>query len=117
MMGHMTRGLIEAEVTTTSTSEGGVEHQLDLIAPALDGYRQRILTAGHKRDLVYPVDVWWVAGPGWGNNAPAYNDEEFMRVAGKALRSDYVRAMIASLIVRSNERAPSVAGGEDASVN
>jgi len=52
----MTKGILECEVTTVTGPEDFVSHRLDLIAPVLDGRRQRVLTATHRADL-YPVVV------------------------------------------------------------
>jgi len=52
-----TEGLLQAEVTTTTSDAGWVRLQLDLIAPVLNGYRHRLLAATHEKDRVYPVNV------------------------------------------------------------
>jgi hypothetical protein len=117
LMGQMTRGLIEAEVTTTATEHGRVEHQLDLIAPALDGYRQRILIASHDEESVYPVGLYWYETDDNMEDGDAYNDDEFIQAVGKALRSGAVRAVIASLIYRSNERTATTTGEHEQDTN
>ncbi|CAN5700587.1 hypothetical protein BH23PLA1_BH23PLA1_05790 [soil metagenome] len=53
----MTRGLLEAEVTTSKREKGRVEHRFDLIAPGLDGYRHRLFIVSHRAEMVYPVKV------------------------------------------------------------
>ena len=52
----MSGGLLGAEVTNTVSGEF-VKHFLDVIAPALHGYRQRILSVAHHSEMVYPVRV------------------------------------------------------------
>lgn len=50
----ITKGILEAEVTTVTGPDDFVSHRLDLIAPNLDGRRVRVLTATHRVDY-YPV--------------------------------------------------------------
>src|SRR4051812_38746756 len=51
-----TQGLLRAKVSTTQT-EQLVQHQLDLVAPALNFYRVRLLSATHAAEMLYPVTV------------------------------------------------------------
>src|SRR5262245_42701361 len=51
-----TQGILRAQVATTST-DVWLQHQLDLIAPALSHYRVTLLTAQHGRPDFYPVMV------------------------------------------------------------
>jgi hypothetical protein len=51
-----TQGMLQAKLTTTET-ETLVQHQLDLIAPSLNFYRERLLAATHDRIMVHPVTV------------------------------------------------------------
>ena len=51
----LTQGLLIGEVTTDDRQEKGVYHHFDMIAPALDGYRHRILTVKHDPSMLYPV--------------------------------------------------------------
>lgn len=122
-----TQGLLEAEVTT-STSGDNVLHKFDLIAPALGGYRRRILTATHQKEMIYPVTVeaeCFATPPPRSYTAlqvmkafelddsssageedgrrKAVTDQEFINLVGEALRSSQVRGAIQSLIARSNE--------------
>jgi hypothetical protein len=50
----LTKGILEAEVTAVSGPEDFVTHRLDLIAPALEGRRSRVLSVTHRVDF-YPV--------------------------------------------------------------
>ncbi|HZV07208.1 MAG TPA: hypothetical protein VE999_19150 [Gemmataceae bacterium] len=50
------QGMLEAKVTTIEAGNL-VQHQLDLIAPSLNFYRERLLTATHDRLRLYPVTV------------------------------------------------------------
>src|SRR4051812_45259929 len=51
-----TQGLLQAKVSTVAT-DALVQHQLDLIAPGLNFYRERLLSATHAADTLYPVTV------------------------------------------------------------
>lgn len=53
-LGQLTKGILEAEVTTVTGDTSFVVHRLDLIAPSLDDRRVRILSATHREDY-YPV--------------------------------------------------------------
>jgi hypothetical protein len=123
LLRQMTKGILEAEVTTATSDSGAVQHQLDLIAPALNRYRHRVLIAKHERDQVYPVIVeaecfqpktasqrvalsMSTLGTGTpGDWRPkADTEQEFIDLVGKALHSGEVRSIIQSLIARSNEQ-------------
>lgn len=55
-LGELTQGILEAEMTTVTGEQDFVAHRLDLIAPALDGRRVRVLIATHRTDF-YPVVI------------------------------------------------------------
>src|SRR5690348_9267162 len=110
-IGQMTKGLLTAEVTTTTSEAGRTRHHLDLIAPVLNGYRHRLLAATHEKDLVYPVTVeaeCFQPDPPTGISAilseaarpasdwrPVANTEqEFIELVSRALRSGEVRSII-----------------------
>jgi hypothetical protein len=116
LLGEITHGLLEADVSTVSSGTL-VSHLLDLIAPALDGYRSRILTATHSADTPYPVTVDAVCfKTPFGSEAlnvsrektfmppGASSEQEFIRLVRQVLRSREIRSLIESLIVRSNEQ-------------
>jgi hypothetical protein len=126
LLGQMTRGLLEAEVSTVTSDTGVVQHHLDLIAPALR-YRHRVLAVKHSRELVYPVAVEaecfqpkpksWTTGeipaPSKPSSFPvdpedgrpkANTEQEFIDLVSKVLHSSEVRSIIQSLIARSNEQ-------------
>ena len=111
-MQRKTKGLLQAEVTTTTSNGGWVKHQLDLIAPVLDGYRHRLLAATHERDLVYPVQVDAECFEVSSAEARAHTEEEFIGIVSIALHSHQVRSIIQSLIARSNERRGNTAVSE-----
>jgi hypothetical protein len=112
LLNKITKGILEAEVTTATNHESeAVQHQLDLIAPALDGYRYRLLTAKHQKDLLYPVTVEAACFPPVEDeyigedsySRQADTQQEFMKLVGQVLRSGEVRSVIQSLIARTNE--------------
>src|SRR5579884_1134048 len=56
ILSQKTGGLLQATVSSVET-ETRVQHQLDLVAPSLGFYRERLLTAEHHRHRYYPVFV------------------------------------------------------------
>jgi hypothetical protein len=120
LLSKKTQGILEAKVTTTATKEL-VQHQLDLIAPALNRYRETLLTVTHRPERVYPVRVaaeclqsprTELEAPDWirrqkGGPPPgtrdANNQDELIDLLRIILRSSQVVAAIESLIARSNE--------------
>jgi hypothetical protein len=108
-LGRMTKGLLKAEVATTTGTNKWVQHQLDLMAPVLDYYRHRVLTARHHMDMVYPVTVDAecfndpTGSPELGSSREAPTEEEFIQLVRQALQSNEVKLVIQSLIARSNE--------------
>ena len=55
-----TKGLLEGEVSTSGgLKEGkpGVILELDIVAPVLNNYRHRVLTAWHAHDMFYPAYI------------------------------------------------------------
>lgn len=140
-IGELTKGILEAEVTSVTGSDDFVVHRLDLIAPNLDGRRYRVLAATHRADL-YPVVLeaecfrpkrTYVAANAMARMAsgelplpsqawppaddwrPVANDQdEFIKRVREVLRSGEVRAAINSMIALSNEKSNSSGGSESA---
>jgi hypothetical protein len=122
-----TRGLLDAELSVTTVGSKS-SLQLDLIAPALNGYRHRVLAARFETEMVYPATVWADCyEPPAGslvkgdysqpqilsllrapepNYREASSEREFLGIVAEVLRSKEVRALIDSLIARSNEQKP-----------
>jgi hypothetical protein len=114
-----TQGVVFAQVTR-QRSRGVDTLSLDLLAPAVHGFRERVLGVRYHRDRVYPAAV---TGPGlegrtgdliptalaWGNprddhrRGRADNQEEFIHLVGQVLKGSYVRSLIHGLVARSNE--------------
>lgn len=124
LLASKTEGMLRAELTTTQT-DNLVQHQLDLIAPSLD-YRERLLSAKHDRDRVYPVLVTAAAFaprplahleipqgapdreklPARTTQREAATAEDFIGLVKEVLHSVEVRSLIQSLIARINEPKP-----------
>lgn len=114
-----TKGILQAKVSTTVTDKL-VQYDLDLIAPALNFYRERILSVTHDNGFIYPVRITsevfdpntsmslsrlqraMSADPGRSQRTAA-TEEEFINLVRQVLQSNDVRALIQSLIARSNE--------------
>lgn len=130
LLARKTQGMLEAKLTTTEAGDL-VQHQLDLIAPSLNFYRERLLTATHDRLRPYPVTVAAECfAPkmevSQGTLAPiqqmgkalsevhralvpeaiqrkAATDAEFVQLVREVLQSAEVRALVSSLIARINQ--------------
>jgi hypothetical protein len=111
LLAKKTQGILQAKLMT-SESETLVQHNLYLVAPALNFYRVELLSAKHDRELIYPVTV--TAHCWFSEFLPdedeeierrhvAATAEEFIDLVRQALRSTEVRGLIQSLIARSNE--------------
>jgi hypothetical protein len=115
LLGKMTKGILTAHVSTLEGDNDRVEHYLDLRAPVLEGYRYRVLTASHRKDLVYPVEVnaeCLEEGGSKSNSATfdefvipqASGEKEFIELVGAVLHSSEVVSVIHSLLARSKEQ-------------
>ena len=119
LLSSKTRGLLIAELLTTTTStKQWIQYQLDIVAVPLKHYRVSILTARHRIDEVYPVTVHSRAfghEPEYeeAGNREATTEEEFITLLRFVLRSGLVRSLIQSLIVRVNEVQPNHFPHED----
>lgn len=102
----ITKGVLRGEVTSLPTGDGFWIHQLDVIAPALDFYRHRILEVKHPEKFVYPARIIAPGsdiGPFTGGVVNAESQEEFENLIRKVLQSSSLVSVIQSLIARSNE--------------
>jgi hypothetical protein len=114
----ITRGILVGEIKV-EYGEGRKKTLLhfDILVPALDGYRRRILTASHQTDMIYPVRVdadcfrpitlheleTAVAPRRRQRENEAATDEEFRELVEKVLQSAEVKAIAVSLIARAND--------------
>jgi hypothetical protein len=107
-----THGLLEADVVS-ATSQRQESHQLELIAPALNGERRTVLTATHSKNEPYPVraeaaifephpeDAADDPDRDWRPEAATVKD--FTELVKQVLQSKPTRAMMQSLLARSQE--------------
>lgn len=111
-----THGVLTGEVVTAKTPKT-VAHELQLIAPALEGERRTILTVTHAAKDPYPATLEAaVFKPAedklvfeeW--RPVAATTQEFAELVKKVLQSKQVRGVIESLLARSQEGGPSVSG-------
>ncbi len=121
-LGEITKGLVTAEVTeSVDPKDQRVWLRLTMVAPALGNYRREILTVGYAADLYYPARVdadcfrgrldteiremvqktasLWLA-PG---EPVAATDRELEALVKVVLRSNEVKAVLASLLAKSKE--------------
>lgn len=111
------KGLLEAEVITEDRDKT-THHFLELVAPALDRYRFRLLDAWHGYDFVYPVTVHSTVKDEKPATLPevlvraiaadsgppvAATQEEFLKLIGEILGSNKAKSLIQSLIAKSND--------------
>ena len=101
-----TKGVLEGEVKIVSTEKQTQLH-LDVIAPALKGYRQRIVTVSYMTGNVYPVSFDALQSfdiEDWVNKWFVSTDREFMRTLSDVFESKKVKAILSSLLAQSNEQ-------------
>lgn len=99
-----TGNLLEGRLTSIQypmAGEEGVEHTLDVVAPALDRYSRTILRATHQKMLAYPVFV----DDGEGQAEMCSTQDEFVQCIAKILSSPNTRGVLYGLGAKINERA------------
>jgi hypothetical protein len=106
-----TKGLLAGEVKTMATDKNQIHH-FDIVAPVLDGYTHRLLTAQHLVQFVYPVDVTasyeFQLGIQSIKNWRCGDDIEFRMILSAIFSSREVKAILLSLIARCNEKKPTL---------
>jgi hypothetical protein len=111
----VTKGILEGAVET-ERSEHQEQHRLVVVAPAYNGYRRTLITVLHDLDLPYPAEV---RAEGLAESIErmsplhdiytvtvypsADSDEQLIELVQKALQSGPTKALILSLIAKSNE--------------
>lgn len=107
----MTQGLLEGEVTSIDEGPDTVIHQFEVVAPALNKYRHRILSVKHNKNLVYPVyfdtpkslaSIVSTVTKG-GTTDKADTEAELIEELTGVFNSRIVLSVISSLIARINE--------------
>ena len=119
-LAQQTGGLLLAEIKENQLDNGMVKLDFSIVAPALEGYRHRVLTVAHQMDLPYPsvVDsqIFRHLHPDsreslqraleTGKLPLAYradSDEEFIQFVQQILTSSSVLSVAQSLIARASE--------------
>ena len=99
-----TGGVLLAEIMEDREGEE-VLLSFDLVAPALEGSRHRILKVTHTEGLPYPVkveaEVFNYNIPPWKR---AFTDHEFTETVAEVLRSGTVLSVAQSLVAKANEK-------------
>ena len=99
-----TGGILLAEIVEDHDEDGDVSLSFDLVAPALQGSRHRILRVIHKPGLPYPA---WVEAEtlrsAYGAMVKTYTDHEFTETVAEVLKSGQVSSVAQSLVARANE--------------
>src|SRR5260221_6227988 len=127
-----TQGLVVSEVTVTTGENDQVILGLEVIAPALNNYRYRLLSVQYGTGEIYPVRVsarvlritetvrsllpyqadQKIEKP--VEQKMAHSDNEFIRIVTEVLQAPETVALLQSLIVRSNEAtSDSIPAGEE----
>lgn len=88
----ITKGILDAEVTTVTGPDDLVTHRLDLIAPTLDGRRTRVLVATQRTEF-YPVLI----------EAEVYRPT---KVSAQAVRNLAMQGMAAAMGVDTRSEYP-----------
>ena len=99
-----TGGVLLAEVRSEELDENETAILFDLVAPALQGSRHRILRVSHAHGLPYPA---WVEAEVFENlpysRKYARSDLAFTQVVAEVLNSPPVLSVAQSLVARANE--------------
>lgn len=119
-LGQRTQGLLIGEVTITTGENNQVVLGLEVIVPALNNYRYRLLSVQHAQDAIFPAKVsangFKIDVTEFGmllqnsrtvtkhvNTKTAYSEGDFIDIVHEALQAPETTALMQSLIVRSNE--------------
>ena len=114
-----TGGILSADVKRKETEGGKVELTFDIVVPALNGYRHRILNVAYDMNLPYPCIVdaeFFSSGAksvfrGFLEGRPppdafsnrADSDTEFIDIIAQVLQSSHILSIAQSLIARASE--------------
>lgn len=101
----MTKGLLQGEVTSIALESGRTQYHLDIVAPALENYRHRLLSVTQPSKMNYPVSFLGqepILGYK-GDDTLAYSEQQFINKLQDVLNSEAAVAVLQSLISRSNE--------------
>lgn len=97
MLREMTKGILEANVTTFSWGNDQFKAQLNIVAPFLDGYQITIIEITYSFEH-YPVNV---INDITRENFKALNEQDFVHIIKEILNSNSVQKVIGSLLLQS----------------
>jgi len=99
-----TRGVLLAQIASEELDGQRIRLSFDLVVPALNGSRHRILRVVQREDLPYPAFVEAEIFRHLGaSSKPANTDFEFTQTIKEVLQSSQVLSLAQSLIARANE--------------
>jgi len=98
LLGEKTKHLVDAEVVSTPNGPGMV-HSFILVAPAIGGYKYRLLRVIHNVD-VYPLTLHFEPT---NTQTEASNQEDFEKQLGSIFSSDKTQNIVKSLIAQSQQ--------------
>lgn len=99
-----TRGVLLAEIIE-ERKDGKIFLSMDIVVPALQGSRHRILKVSHQVGLPYPA---WVEAETFRYESATSkkrtnSDQEFTETVAEVLKSDEVLSVAQSLVALANE--------------
>ena len=92
-----TSGILIGEVDSLSLGAARFTYELDIVAPALNGYRYTAVRISHDIEL-YPVKV---DSPGLEDVVICEDEEVFAMILHECFTSPKIRKVIASLLAQS----------------
>lgn len=98
LLGEKTGNLVQAEVKTSSNGPS-VIHSFILIAPAMNGYRYRLLSAVHNVE-VYPLNITFEPTSA---SRSVKTEQEFTEYLRELLSSEKTINIVKSLIAQSQQ--------------
>jgi hypothetical protein len=98
-----TNGLLVGQVETNQLSDGNLQFKLEVVVPALNDYRVRILRYLQPITL-YPGNL---TGMGIGAFVEINNEEDFVISVRNALSSQTVKNILSSLISQARDGSTS----------
>lgn len=104
-LGPQTGGVLIAEVIEERNKDGKISLSMDLVVPALNGSRHRILKVNYQEGSPYPA---WVEAETFRyeyatSRKRTNSDQEFTETVAVVLRSDEVLSLAQSLVARATE--------------
>lgn len=104
LLRQMTNGVLEAEVSSVVSAKGVVEHNFDVIAPLMGGYRRRLFVANNNQEQVYPVTIHITDY----QYEEADSEKALREKLATVLSSPKIVSALQSIIAKSNDGLSSV---------